>query len=322
MKVGVFAVLLATEPLHEVLDYLQKKGINTVEIGTGGFVGNAHCNPSELLANPEKLAAFKDEFESRGMEISALSCHGNPLHPNVKRAQEDHQTFVDTVRLAAKLGVENVVTFSGCPGESEQSLYPVWNTCTWPNDFAEVSKWQWEKKVIPYWKEQNAFLAEQIVRASIEPHPGFVVYNTETMLRLRAECGTQIGANFDPSHYFWQGMDPVACIRELGKENALFHFHAKDTRIDQQNCALNGVLDLKSYRDLANRSWIFRTVGYGHGEEIWKEIISELQRIGYEGAISIEHEDGLMNHLEGLEKAISFLQSIIIEKQEVEMWWA
>jgi sugar phosphate isomerase/epimerase len=321
MKLGVFAVLFSKKPLEEALDYIKENGLDTVEIGTGGYVGGAHCNPAELLADEAKLKKFKDAFDSRGIKISALSCHGNPLHPNKNIANEHHQVFEDTVRLAAKIGVENVVTFSGCPGESEYSLHPVWITCPWPNDFSEVVNWQWEEKVIPYWKKQNEFLKEHGVRVAVEPHPGFVVYNTETILRLRKECGEQIGANFDPSHYFWQGMDPVACIRALGEENALFHFHAKDTRIDRQNNPLNGVLDTKSYGDIGNRSWVFRTVGYGHGEDTWREIISALQTIGYDGAISIEHEDGLMSVEEGFTKAVSFLRDKVINEGVVEMWW-
>jgi sugar phosphate isomerase/epimerase len=322
MKLGVFAVLFSNKPLEEALDFIKGHGLDTVEIGTGGYVGDAHCKPSELLADEEKLKRFKKAFLSRGIKISALSCHGNPLHPNKSIADQHHKAFQDTVRLASILEIESVITFSGCPGESDYSLNPVWNTCPWPNDFSEVLNWQWNEKVIPYWKEQNEFLQQHGVRVAIEPHPGFVVYNTETLLRLRLECGEQIGANFDPSHYFWQGMDPVACIKELGKENALHHFHAKDTRIDAQNSDLNGVLDTKSYSNITERSWIFRTVGYGHGEDTWKEIISTLQTIGYQGAISIEHEDALMSVEEGFTKAVSFLQTKIIKEGAAELWWA
>ncbi|WP_100407415.1 sugar phosphate isomerase/epimerase family protein [Bacillus solitudinis] len=322
MKLGVFAVLFSEKSLEEALDYIKESGLDTVEIGSGGFIGDAHCKPAELLADEEKLNTFKQAFESRGIQISALSCHGNPLHPNHEMASQHHQIFEDTVRLASKLGIKNVVTFSGCPGESEHSLHPVWITCPWPTDFSEVVDWQWKKKVIPYWKEQNQFLKNHNVRVAVEPHPGFVVYNTETLLRLRAECGEQIGANFDPSHYFWQGMDSVACIKALAKEKALYHFHAKDTRVDSQNSGLNGVLDTKSYKDIANRSWVFRTVGYGHGEETWKEIISALQTVGYDGAISIEHEDGLMSIEEGFTKAVEFLQDKLIKEGAKNLWWA
>ncbi|MFS0636801.1 sugar phosphate isomerase/epimerase [Mesobacillus foraminis] len=322
MKLGVFAVLFGQKPLEEALDYIKETGLDAVEIGTGGYPGNAHCDAAALLEDEARLERFKQAFESRGLEISALSCHGNPLHPNREIADQFHSDFHQTVLLASKLGVSTVITFSGCPGESEHSLNPVWVTCPWPEEHSEVLKWQWEEKVIPYWKEQDEFLKENGVRVAIEPHPGFVVYNTETMLRLREECGTNIGVNFDPSHLFWQNMDPIVGIKELAKAGALFHFHAKDTAIDVQNTAANGVLDTKSYRDELKRSWIFRTVGYGHGEETWRKIISALQTVGYDGVISIEHEDSLMSVEEGFQKAAAFLKKELIREKVGEIWWA
>ncbi|GAB2553916.1 sugar phosphate isomerase/epimerase family protein [Gracilibacillus alcaliphilus] len=319
MKLGVFTVLFADKTLEEMLDHVKSKGIDTVEVGSGGYVGDPHCQPTELLADETKLEVFRQAFAERDMTISALSCHGNPLHPKKEEAEKFHQQFVDTVKLAEKLSVDTVVTFAGCPGESEHSENPVWITCPWPTDFSNVVDWQWEKKAIPYWKAQNDFLKKHNVRVAIEPHPGFVVYNNETALRLRAECGDQIGVNFDPSHYFWQGMDPAQSIKEVGK--ALYHFHAKDTQIEPRNTALNGVLDTKSYADIANRSWVFRTVGYGHDEQAWRDIISALQVIGYDGAISIEHEDGLMSVEEGFDKAAAFLQDMLIQEGAKNLWW-
>ncbi|MFJ5717024.1 sugar phosphate isomerase/epimerase family protein [Neobacillus sp. NPDC093127] len=321
MKLGVFSVLFGNKPFDEALDFIVSKGLKAIEIGTGGYPGNAYCNPEELLADESKLKAFQEAIANRGLEISALSCHGNPLHPNLNVCKQHHEDFQNTVRLAQKLGVKTVITFSGCPGESDHSENPVWVTCPWPEDFGKVLDWQWEEKVIPYWKEQSRFLEEHDVRVAIEPHPGFVVYNTETLLRLRRECGENIGVNFDPSHLFWQGMDPIVGIKEFAKVNALYHFHAKDTCIDEQNTAANGVLDTKSYLDENNRSWIFRTVGYGHGEEIWRKIISTLQLVGYEGAVSIEHEDSLMSTEEGFNKAAAFLNHILINERIGEVWW-
>ncbi len=322
MKLGVFAVLFGDKSLEEALDKVAEAGLETVEIGTGGYPGNAHCNPDELLADEGKLSAFKEAFEQRNLEISALSCHGNPLHPNKAISEQHHKQFEKTVLLAEKIGVNTVITFSGCPGESEHSKYPVWVTAAWPDDHPEVLEWQWQERVIPYWKKQNDFLAEHGVRVAIEPHPGFVVYNNETALKLREVCGNQIGVNFDPSHLYWQQMDPVVSIKELGKHKALYHFHAKDTGMDEQNTKANGVLDTKPYSDELNRAWIFRTVGYGHGEEEWKRIISALQLIGYEGAISIEHEDSLMSVEEGFHKAVEVLKNALIKEKVGEMWWA
>ncbi len=322
MKLGVFMVLFGDKSRDEALDLVAKSGLDCVEIGAGGYPGKVHCDPAVLLSDQAALREFAEAVSSRGLEISALSCHGNPLHPNPEMAHQYHVDFQQTVRLAEALGVHTVNTFSGCPGESERSENPVWVTCPWPEEYSRVLAWQWQEKVLPYWMKQHAFLKEHGVRVAIEPHPGFVVYNTETMLHLRAECGDTIGANFDPSHLFWQAMDPVESIKELGSQGALFHVHAKDTAIDARNTALNGVLDTKSYRDEWKRSWIFRTVGYGHGEETWRQILSTLQLVGYDGTVSIEHEDSLMSIDEGFNKAATFLQRLIIREKLGEMWWA
>ncbi|GMA51975.1 sugar phosphate isomerase/epimerase [Alicyclobacillus contaminans] len=321
MKLGVFTVLFGDKTLEEMLDTVASAGLETVEIGTGGFPGNRFCDRTALLASEEKRTAFMDQVERRGLQISALSCHGNPLHPDKRVAKEAHETFRETVLLAEMLGISTVITFSGCPGESEDSRHSVWVTCPWPNEHSEVLRWQWEEKVIPYWKEQNAFLQEHGVRVAIEPHPGFVVYNTETVLRLRNACGERVGVNFDPSHLFWQGMDPVLCAQRLAEAGAIFHVHAKDTALHPYNVAENGVLDTKSYRDEPTRSWIFRTVGYGHGEEVWRNLISALQLGGYDGAISIEHEDSLMSTEEGLSKAVAFLKPLLIREKLKNVWW-
>ncbi|MDQ0338818.1 sugar phosphate isomerase/epimerase [Caldalkalibacillus uzonensis] len=322
MKLGIFTVLFGEKKLEEALDLIEKQGLDTVEIGVGGYPGKKHADAAALLADEQKLKAFQQAIENRGLEISAISCHGNPLHPKREVAQSFHQDFTNAVLLAEKLGVETVIGFSGCPGESETSQNPVWVTCAWPPEHMEVLEWQWKEKVIPYWQEMSAFMKEHGVRVAIEPHPGFVVYNNETALRLRREAGDNIGVNFDPSHLFWQQMDPSECIKELAKEGALYHVHAKDTYIDQRNTALNGVLDTKSYRDELHRSWIFRTVGYGQGHDEWRKIISTLQMVGYEGAISIEHEDSLMSIDEGFKKAVAFLKDILIRERVKELWWA
>jgi sugar phosphate isomerase/epimerase len=142
--------------------------------------------------------------ESRDLEFSALSCHGNPLNPNSEVATLHDEQFRNTVRLASELGVETVVTFSGCHGDSEHSKRPNWVTCPWPPDFLETLEWQWNERVIPYWQEAGAFAHEHGVKVAIEPHPRFVVYNTDSIWRLREAGGDNIGVNFDPSHLFWQ----------------------------------------------------------------------------------------------------------------------
>lgn len=320
MKIGCFSVLFGDKPLADAAKIIADLGCEMIELGTGNYPGNAHCNPAELLANEDKINKLKKILDENGLEISALSCHGNPVHPNPEIAKEHHEVHRQTVQLANKLGVEVVVNFSGCPGANEQATVPAWNVCAWPEDFNNSLKWQWEEVLIPYWKKEAKFAEEHNVKIAFEMHPGFCVYNTETMLRLRQECGNNLGANLDPSHLFWQGMDPLACIRKL--KDAIFYVHAKDCKVDAGNTALNGVLDTKPYGDEFNRSWIFRTVGYGHDLGWWKDFVSTLRLVDYDHVLSIEHEDSLMSMDEGLKKAIECLQQAIIKKKPGDLFWA
>jgi len=320
MKLGVFMAVFGGQKFEDALDYVKESGLDAVESGTGNYPGDPHCPIDRLLASKTARDKWVDKVKSRGLEISALSCHGNPLHPNKAFAKKNHDVHRKTVMLAEKIGLKTVVNFSGCPGDSDKATKPNWVTCPWPPDFLEILEWQWAKKVIPYWSKEARFAKNHGVRVAFEMHPGFVVYNTETMLRLRKECGSNLGANFDPSHLFWQGMDPLVSIKALGK--AIFHVHAKDCRIDPQNTAENGVLDTKHYGDELHRSWIFRTVGYGHGEDFWTDFVSTLRTVGYDGVISIEHEDSLMSINEGFQKAVAFLQRVLLKEKLGEMWWA
>jgi sugar phosphate isomerase/epimerase len=322
MRLGVFTVLLRDLAFEPMLDRLQGLGVEAVEIGTGNYPGSHHCDVDELLGDARRTQAYRKAVEGRGMIISALSQHGNPLHPQEHVARAAHATWRKTVRLAQMLEVPVVNAFSGCPGDGEGSRYPNWATCAWPEDFLEVLDWQWNEKVIPYWSQEAGYAAEHGVAIGFEMHPGFVVYNTETLLRLREACGDAVGANVDPSHLFWQGMDPVEVIKVLGSRNAIFHVHAKDTQIDRRNTAVNGVLDTKHYGRLLDRSWVFRTVGYGQGEKAWRDIVSTLRAVGYDYVLSIEHEDSYLSIDEGLRRGIETLRSVIITEPTREMWWA
>jgi sugar phosphate isomerase/epimerase len=320
MKLGVFTCLLGNLPLEDALKYFSALGIEMIEIGCGGYPGKSHADPEILLNDSGKLVEFKALIAKYNLEISALSCHANPVHPNKKLAADFDKAIRDTILLAEKLGISCINTFSGCPGDFEGAKFPNWVTCPWPNDFSEILEWQWNEVLIPYWKDLVKFSkAHGVDKIGLEMHPGFCVYNTETLLRLRAAVGDEIGANFDPSHLIWQGMEPVAVIRKLGP--AIFHFHAKDTKIDKYNTAVNGVLDTKTYTDEINRSWIFRAIGYGNDTSYWKDIISNLRLVGYDFAISIEHEDSLMSQNEGLTKAVSFLKDVLITEKVGEAWW-
>ncbi len=320
MKLSVMSPVLGSMNTEEALDYLGRLGVDSIEIGAGGYPGKVHLDPKDYLDNPENVCHLKELLKKNNLEISAIACHGNPVHPNKAIATRFHNEFVDAMKVAALLDVDTIIVFSGCPGDCAHSQNPNWVTCAWPPEYLDILEWQWQEVLTPYWKETAKLAAETgIKKIAFEMHPGFCVYNPATLLKLRAAVGDIIGANFDPSHLFWQGIDPCEAIKLLG--NAIYHFHAKDTRIDKANTAKNGVLDTQEYSDILNRSWVFRTVGYGHDKDIWKDMISTLRAVGYDGAISIEHEDALMSSKEGLEKAIAFLKDILIYESAEEMWW-
>jgi len=321
MKLGVFTVLLAQKPLEEAMDYIAAKGLDAVEIGTGGYPGHAHCPLDELLEDRAKLDAYRKVFESRGLEVSALSCHGNPLHPQKHIAQGYHDAFMKTLELASRMGVKTVVGFSGCPGDSDDAKYPNWPVAPWPNEYQELLAWQWEQKVIPYWCEVARRADELNVNIALELHGGFSVHSPGTLLRLREAAGERIGANLDPSHMWWQGIDPVQAVHILGRNNAIHHFHAKDTAIDPVNVNRHGVTDMQPYTQMLDRAWQFRTVGYGHDLKTWADILSALRLVGYDGVISIEHEDGLMSADEGFTKAVNNLKQLLMREPIGEMWW-
>ena len=322
MKICVCENLNAKKPLAQSLAELKAVGIEAVEIGAGGYPGKDHADP-EILLNDEK--AFEDwmnTIKESGLELAALSCHGNCVHPDPAIAADFEKDFRNCVLLAEKAGISTIITFSGCPGDHPGAKYPNWVTCPWPDDFLKILDYQWNEVLIPYWKEAVKFAnAHGVTRIALEMHPGFCVYNTETLLKLRAAVGPTIGANFDPSHLVWQGMEPAAAIRELA--GAIYHVHAKDTKVDPINTARIGVLDTKHYGDEINRAWVFRALGYGHDVAWWKDLVSNLRLVGYDGVLSIEHEDSLMTTDEGLNKAVAVLKEAIMkEPKPSTMSWA
>lgn len=321
MKLGVFTVLFSDKSFEEMLDHVQQAGLKAVEIGTGGYPGNAHCNLDELLESEEKRKEYLDKVHARGLTISAFSCHGNPISPDEQFAKDSHDTFVKTVKLAGLMNVPVVNTFSGTPGGHEGDTTPNWPVTPWPNEYSDVLEWQWNVKLVPYWKEQAQLAEQHDVKIGLELHAGFLVHTPYTMLKLREATGPAIGANLDPSHLWWQGIDPVAAIKILGGEGAIHHFHAKDTYIDQDNVNMYGLTDMQPYGNVKTRAWSFRSVGYGHSVQEWSNIVSALRTFDYDYVISIEHEDPIMSISEGFSQAVKNLKAINIEEQPAEMWW-
>ena len=320
MRIGVLTALFQDLPFAKMLDKVKSMGITAVELGTGAYAPHPHLDLEKLLPDQKSREVYLKELSDRGIIISALSCHGNPIHPDPKIAQNADQLFRETVRLAALMDVPVVNTFSGLPAGCKTDRSPNWVTCPWPPHFLEILRYQWDEVAIPYWKEAAAFAEDHGVKIGIEIHPGMLIYNVETMLRMRDACGPAMGANFDPSHLFWNGVDPLLALRKLG--DAVHHVHGKDCYVDDFNIAVNGCNDHKPYDRILERSWTFRTIGYGHDLKFWKDFVSTLRLIGYDHVISIEHEDAMMSVEEGLAKAVSVLKEAVITEAPGEMYWA
>jgi sugar phosphate isomerase/epimerase len=253
MKLGLFTAVFNDLSLEVALASLRQwPQITMLEIGTGGWPGSRHLDVATLLGNRERISAYRRQLADAGLGISAFSCHGNAVHPDPAIAERDDRVFRRTVELAEQMEVPVVVTFSGCPGGSPGDQTPNWITAAWPPEYVKALRWQWEERLIPYWSEAAGFASAHGVKVALEAHPGFAVYNVETMLRLRAEAGPSIGINLDPSHLWWQGMDIPTAIAALGE--AIFHVHAKDVALHAANIARNGVLDTKSFTRMAERS--------------------------------------------------------------------
>lgn len=322
MKIGVFTLQVYGDmELRDAVENAASLSLEAVELPAGNLVGTKHCDPRRVIDDDAYADEIREIVAGRGLEISALAVHGNQVHPvrNIARAHD--AGFRLAVEAAAKLGVETVVAFSGCPGDRDGGSTPNWIVCPWPDEFTDLYRWQWEDVLTPYWSDAGAFAQRHGVKVAIEMHPGMAVYNPESLLRLREIGGPAVGANFDPSHLFWQGIDVIAALRRVGGADALYYVHAKDTYVDRRNVAVNGVNDPKPYDAIADRAWTFRSVGYGHGAEFWREFISELRIQGYDGVLSIEHEDALASLGEGLRRAVEMLRASIIVEPAAALWF-
>lgn len=320
MRIGLFTPLFHTLSLDDLFFELKKyPEITAVEIGCGGWPGSDHIDVDHLLKDRAAAKEYRQRFVDAGLVISALSCHNNPVHPRSEIAKRDREIIERTLQLAECLEVPVVIGFSGCPGGGPGDSFPNWITSAWPPEYLEALNWQWEHELIPYWRETETRAAAAGVKIALEAHPGFCVFNPETLLRLREATGPALGINLDPSHMWWQGIDIPTAIANLGP--AIFHFHAKDVVINANQTRANGVLDTKSYERMQERSWLFRSVGWGHGELDWKAIASALRLAGYDYVMSIEHEDALASTAEGLRSALNTLSRSLLSEAPVKAYW-
>lgn len=310
MKIGLVTDCLGKQSFAEMLATCKKLGIEQVELGVGNWSSAPHICMDELLTSETKLDEFRGRLQDAGITISALNCSGNPLAPGEWGEREDLVTR-KCFALSEKLGLHKVVMMSGLPGAGPDDKYPNWVVTSWPPETQTILRYQWEEVAIPYWQKLLPIAKEHgVTQLALEPHGCQLVHDVENFFRLREAChgDTTIGFNLDPSHLFWMGADPIAVARVLG--DAVYHVHVKDVRIEKP-AAVNTLLDGKHVLEFAKRSWNFAIPGYGHDERWWREFLVTLKMIGYDGVLSIEHEDYTMDTISALAKTVGLLKANI-----------
>lgn len=307
MKLGFVSDSLGGMSFTDMLDNAQRMGVSGVEVNTCGWSTAPHCDMQQLLSSATARSEFVNAFDARGLEIISLNANGNPLHPTDPLQGEG---LKNTLRLAGELGIKTVCTMSGLPAGSATDTMPNWVVSSWPPETQDILRYQWQEKLIPFWTDIAAMAQHcGVERIALELHGNQCVYNVPSLLKLRDEIGPVIGANLDPSHLFWMGADPLVAAEALG--DAIYHIHAKDTMLNGPVQATTSLLENGSLMDIPARSWSYITLGFGHGEEWWRQFCYRLKMAGYDGWLSIEHEDVLLNSLEGLEKSVSLLQGVM-----------
>ncbi len=308
MKIGMITDSLGEFGFDELLATASELGLEALEFACGNWSSAPHIDLDHMVESEPARREFLAALAGHGLGISALNCSGNPLHPGDSGRRHDAVTR-QTIRLASLMGVERVVMMSGCPGGPGDE-HPNWITTAWPPEATEILDWQWTEVVIPYWRDLAAHADGLGIRkVCLELHGGQNVYNVETLLRLRDAVGDTVGANFDPSHLVWMGADPLAAIGAL--DGAIYHVHAKDTRVEAANAGVNSLLETKSSDRAPERSWNYVTLGHGHGEAWWREFVARLRAAGYDDVLSIEHEDTRMSPLDGVTESVELLRRVV-----------
>lgn len=312
MKLSLVTDVLEKLTFTEMLDKVQKEyGLTAVELSAGGWQLAPHVDTEKLLNDSNALKQFKEELSSRGMHISALNCSGNPLSPG-ELGSLHTKTSYETIELAEKLGVTKIVMMSGLPAGGPEDKVPNWisSTISWPDYMPGVLSYQWNQVAIPWWKKFVKFANEHgVTKIALEAFPSQLVYNPQTLMKLRNAVGNTIGINFDPSHFFAMGIDPIVAVRSL--KGAIYNVHGKDTRIERSLVDVNGLPETKPVTDSINRTWNYVAVGCGHDLQWWKESFSVLKMVGYDDYVSLEMEDLTMSVEAGLRTSIDALSASI-----------
>ena len=312
MKLSICTDVMGNLSFTEMLDKCVELGVEGIEMTGGGWSKGPHFRADELLADKGLLKQKLKEIEARGLEIAALNCSANPLDPGAM-GKRHLKEMKETVQLAGEIGVKKIVTMSGLPEAAPGDTVPNWlvYTKSWPDEMPERDRYQWEDRAFPLWHDLVAHAkACGVEKYALENFSAMLVWNPETLFRLRNEVGPLVGMNLDPSHLFWKGAEPIAVARALGA--AIHHVHGKDTRIERGIADVNGLLELKDVTDVANRSWNYVAVGAGHDLQYWKEFFSVVGMMGYNDWVSLEMEDFTMSTEAGIRSSIDALQATII----------
>lgn len=320
MKLGVISQnLLHLETNDESLQYAQNLGFDAIEVGATGLWNTRFCKVEELVKDRGEAERWQDQFEKYGLEVSAMGAHGAPLTPNKEAAEKYKQQFRTTCEFMEMANVRRLTLLAGLPEGAEGDTAPNWVTfAEWPH-LRDTLEWQWEKRLLPYWREQGKIASDHGVTLCFEMHGGDMIFNPTTMKRLRDELGPVACCNLDFGHLCYQSIDPMAAVRYLG--DIIQHVHVKDTALHEDNIRVKGLMDHTSTELPAERSWNYTLVGWGHDETIWKEFITTLRLVGYDHVLSLEMECEFMNVIEGLEKSVHFLKPLVLEKATGAKWW-
>jgi len=310
MKLGFVSDSLGSRSFAELLDEAVRLGVDGVEVNTGGWSTAPHFDLGKMRSSADARREFLKAFADRGLDVISLNANGNPLHPT-DLAQR--QCLKDTIRVAGEMGIKTVCTMSGLPAGSAEDRMPNWVVSSWPPETQAILRYQWQDVLLPFWTEIAALAKESgVERIALELHGNQCVYNVPSLLKLRQAVGPVVGANLDPSHLFWMGADPLVAAEALG--DAIYHVHAKDTMLNAPVQAKTSLLENGSLMDIPARSWSYITLGFGHGEEWWRQFCYRLKMAGYDGWLSIEHEDVMLSSIEGLEKSVALLNNVMPTK--------
>lgn len=311
MKLSICTDVMGDLSFTDMLDKCVELGVEGIEMTGGGWSPAPHFRADALLADKGKLKSALKEIEARGLEIAALNCSGNPLDPGAL-GEKHRKEIEETVRLAGEIGVTKIVTMSGLPAAAPNDTVPNWlvYTKSWPAEMPQRDRYQWEDCAFPYWEGLVKLASDVgVEKFALENFSAMLVWNPETLFRLRNAVSPMIGMNLDPSHLFWMGADPIAGARALGE--AIHHCHGKDTRIERGLADVNGLLELREVTDVATRAWNYVAVGAGHDLQWWKEFFSVVRMVGYNDWVSLEMEDFTMSTAAGIQSSIDALQVTI-----------